>query len=226
MLSLDLLKKCHTYDDIYNLVSMNNALHGEDTDSQMVIHKDKAFKIGGTELENCAYAISSYRNGVIGKNFLVYGHEPEGGRGLAYVPHGSKNITTVTPDEYLNFKMIHQECWYAQRFDTTFDLYIYGKKVSDSIISTDLLVLGNSLLFLQVDWYNGRSVVCANEHDLSRGVYCPSSREDFNEWFETNVSHLGYNGSLDMCNVSDIFRVYYEVQSCIFSNGSFVPIIT
>lgn len=224
MLTMNLIKDCHTIEDMRNLLVLSNSMYKEQSDTDVPSINAGCYTIGGTQYPHLSYAISSERNGYIGKNFFMTCETEKSPKGIVYTNHGSTDIVELIPEEYVKFNMIHQECWTALRYDTTYDLFIHGEKVVDGILSTDLLELARILWFLQVDTCEYRSLVCVNRDNLAKGVFCPQSEADFDVWFETQVAHLGYNGSLDMCAISDLFRVYYEVKSCIFVNGNFRPI--
>lgn len=222
-MKIDAFKSRHTIDDIRDMLYIQEGNAKEFNEGEGLLPPKSMFNVTGTEFNDMRYAMSSSKNGMIGKNFFTFAGE-DAFRGLAFANQCSVNVTELMPPIYSSFYMAHQECWLGQKQDTTWDLYCYGKLVKQDILDKDILMLGNKLGFLQVDTTNERSLVCLNLGDLSRGVFLPQSQSDFEEWYDKNVCRMGYSGELDDCRVSDLFRVYYEVLSCIFSNGNFMPI--
>jgi hypothetical protein len=136
--------------------------------------------------------------------------------GLYYMHSGSSVVVRYTEPIYKKLTFIHELMWLGRKADGRFDVFLNGKKVSDSIISYDMLTLGNELKLIQLNDSENVYLVLAVMTDLYKGLYIPRDLSDFIQWYEEFIHKFGYQGYLDDVYVSDIFKVQNEVQQCIF----------
>lgn len=216
-MNIDALSRVKTIDEIRGLADLVVA-----SATEHEISPKKAFQITGSDLSNLTYNQSMTKNGYITRHWYTWGSGAN--VGLAYSVPGSTDVTVYADARYSNFACVHLDLWIARRFDAMFDIIYKGKSIVSEVKSTDLIGIGGILFFLQVDTVDYRSLICVDTNDLVNGIFFPTCIEDFVEWFTEKVRIYGYQGTLDCESVSNIFRVYYEVQNCIFSNRPFAPI--
>lgn len=212
-----IFKRCSTISDLRNNIELAKS-YAEEHMSPLGDY----YAVKGTDLPGLRYQQSTYKDGYIHKNFFSYTNSDNKELwGIAECDCLSDDIRPVLPAEYLRVTMYSEQVWTGLRKDGRYDLYLSGQKYEDSFVSTDILQLGGKLLFLQVDNEFYRSLVCIDADDMAKNHYEPTGVEDFKRWFDKRITKNGYDGSLDNVNVSDIFRVYFEVVQCIFIVGCF-----
>ena len=111
------------------------------------------------------------------------------------------------------------------RSDLNFDVIYNGEVIIDCVQSYDVLALGSELQFLQLNYQGVTSLICLDLNDLVTGVHLVKSKDDFEQWFYTQVSRRGYEGKLDNVLVSELFQVYFEVVNEIFQVCSFKALV-
>ena len=216
-MNISAFKTIRTQKELRNTISLIHGIadeHGTNVGNLL--------KVVGTEFEDLTYTISTCRAGFIHTNWFT--SREESGVGLVKAMACSDKLIKVTDAVYSQFITFHQNCWLGVCADTTYDLLLFDKVVLRNILSYDVLQLSDYLVFVQLDTEDARYLICCNAIDLNKGIFIPTSIENFQDWFYNQVGQLGYSGKLDDYPISSLIQLYYEVQNCIFQNGNYVAL--
>lgn len=218
-MKLESFYNVHTVEDMKKRLSL---MHSVYEDRQ--ISSDNMFKIDGTEYNNLRYVMSSSKNGYIQSHYFTYTNEATGLVGVCELPSCKKSLIKWCEPKYNNLMSVHTNLWLCLREDLMYDALQGKNVVLSEIQSYDVLALGESLQFLQLEHHGKTSLICLDMWDNINGVHCVKSMEDFDNWFRKIVSKRGYEGKLDNLYVSQLFEVYYEVINSIFMVSDFAPL--
>ena len=181
-------------------------------------------ELGNTEYGELTYVMSSMRGGYIQSNYFSY-KENSSLVGVVELKAGCKRLSKIADAKYNQVVNIHPSLWVCLRSDLNFDVIYNGEVIIDCVQSYDVLALGSELQFLQLNYRGVTSLICLDLNDLVTGVHLVKSKDDFEQWFYTQVSRRGYEGKLDNVLVSELFQVYFEVVNEIFQVCSFKALV-
>lgn len=218
--------KLESFYNVHTLEEMKNRLSViRSASEERRIPYDNLLKIEDTDYNNLKYALSSSKNGYIQSHYFTYTDASNGLVGICELPSCRKSLIELCRPKYNKLINVHPNLWLCLRDDLMYDV-LHGKDVILSEIqSYDILALGDSLQFLQLEHHGKTSLICLDMWDNIRGVHCVKSMKDFDNWFRSIVSKRGYEGKLDNLYVSQLFEVYYEVINSIFMVSDFAPLV-
>lgn len=214
----EVLKKFITEKEIgkvFNILDGVSKEHNMDMKSLNTIEDDNFGQL--------KYIASTVKNGIVHTNWLLSENDKK--YGICYCRGGSTEIKKYVDNKYLEFRRFHHCLWLFLCEDMTYDLVYKGNVILSKIISYDLIGLSNQINFLQIDTKLNRYLFCIELDDINDGIFSPMDLNDLRQWFLNSVIKRGYEGMLDDLCISDIIRIYFEVQNCIFSVGNFKPFV-
>ena len=185
---------------------------------------DKMLSVQGTDYLDLTYALSSSRNGFVISHYFTYRNSDKNLVGICEMPIVSRRLKALTQPVYNKLITIHPLLWLGIRADGLYDVILVGKIIANDVISYDVLALGESIQFLQLDSDTGTSLICLDMWNCISGVIPISSKEKFKEWFELIITKRGYEGKLDDLSISYLFQIYFEVINTIFVVSKFKPL--
>lgn len=218
-MKLELFYDIHTHKELSDRLCVLQSLAEEHC-----IPYDSALKVENTEYGELTYVMSSMRGGYIQSNYFSY-KENSGLVGVVELKAGCKQLSKIADAKYNQVVNIHPFLWVCLRSDLNFDVIYNGEVIIDCVQSYDVLALGSELQFLQLNYQGVTSLICLDLNDLVTGVHLVKSKDDFEQWFYTQVSRRGYEGKLDNVLVSELFQVYFEVVNEIFQVCSFKALV-
>lgn len=216
---LDAFSKVHTVEDMKNHLELLYSVSQEHN-----IEYLDMLKVQGTEFQDLTYILSSAKGNYISTHFFMDTDELTGLHGLLEYSMTKRVLKKLCDSIYNKLVSVHPLVWLGLRSDLTYDVISNGVVILSGVQSYDLLRLGESFLFLQLDYGDKTSLICLDTFDVTQGIYIVQSREDFDNWFKSKVVKRGYEGELDMVLISELFGTYFEVINTIFSIGNFAPI--
>ena len=176
-------------------------------------------KVTDTEYPELSYKFSTTRNHIVSKSFFTT--KENGLFGMVSLEGGCQTLKRVTPTKYVRFETIASDLISGYKQDGSVDIYYTDKLIAESAGRLDILRLGGELCFLQIDFDREVGLICYNNYSSQNPVYIPKDEDDFNAYYDDVIERWGYQGYLDCCCVSDIFRIKLEVQWCIFQNAKY-----
>lgn len=210
----------HTIEDMHNRLSLLQTVaeeHRTTYESMLLVH--------GTDFNELSYALSSSKNGFVTSHYFTYKDKDTGFVGLCEMPVATKRLAVLAKPIYNQLITVHPLLWLGIRADGLYDVLQSGVVLASDIISYDVLAMGESIQFLQLDSDTGTSLICLDMWNNVSGVAPISSKDEFKEWFEFVVMKRGYEGNLDNLLVSGLFQMYFEVINTIFEVSKFKPIV-
>lgn len=217
---ISVFKSVRTIDDMKNRLGLIQEFAKEHNTSY-----DKLLGVDGTDYYDLTYALSASKNGYITSNYFTYKDEITKCVGVCELPTASEKFLTLTMPIYNKLITLHPLLWLGIRLDGLYDVILRNRVIATDIISYDVLAMGESVQFLQLDSADGTSLVCLDMWNNVSGVTPISTKEEFKEWFELVVMKRGYEGKLDNLPISGLFQIYFEVINTIFEVSKFKPIV-
>lgn len=218
-LKLEALYNVRTLDDMKNCLSLVHSMSEEHR-----IPYGDMLTIVNTRYNDLRYVLSSSRDGYIKSHYFIYSDKDTKLCGVCELPVGKKELIELCKPNYNKLTNIHPILWMCLREDLTYDILLKGGVVLSNIQNYDVLSLGESIQFLQLDYDGKTSLICLDMWDNVNGVYCIKSKDDFEQWFKTIVTKRGYEGRLDNLSISGLFQIYFEVINTIFTVSIFEPL--
>lgn len=218
-MKLELFYDIHTHKELSDRLCVLQSLAEEHC-----IPYDSALKVENTKYGELTYVMSSMRGGYIQSNYFSY-KENSGLVGVVELKAGCKRLFKIADAKYNQVVNIHPSLWMCLRSDLNFDVIYNGEVIIDCVQSYDVLALGSELQFLQLNYQGVASLICLDLNDLVTGVHLVKPKDDFEQWFYTQVSRRGYEGKLDNVLVSELFQVYFEVVNEIFQVCNFKALV-
>lgn len=180
--------------------------------------------VENAKYKNLRYAVSTIKDDYIVCNLFVYEGDKDGLFGFCKADSGSTELEEIGEPKYLKLSNIHPKLWLGLCEDLTYEVIKDGVVILEHVQNFNILDLNGCIEFLQLDYQGKTSLICLDMMDTLDGVYCMHSRDEFEAWFSPLFIKRGYEGYLDGVNVSEIFRLYFEVINTIFEVSEFEPI--
>lgn len=210
-------KQIYTVDDARNRIGLAMSVADEHN-----LRKEDCLKIEDSCLNDTRYIASSSTNkGFIHMNYFSYKAKDSSLVGLARSLCGSDEIVPMSDTKYVQFTQISESVWVGTERTGMFEVIMGKRTLNKEFVDTDVLNLGYSLRFLQLDTFDTRSLICISAVSSNEELFTPVDMEDFERWFMQKITKLGYEGQLDCCVVSEVFRLMYEVENTIFSTTTY-----
>lgn len=218
-MNIDSFKSVRTVEDMKNRLSIMS-----EASKEHYIPYESLLKVQGTDYYDLTYYLSASKDGFIIAHYFTYKDKDTDCVGLCELPIPAKALKSIASPIYNQLNAIHPLLWIGMNINGLYSIIVNGKVLTSDILSYDLLDIGGSIQFLQLEYKDGTSLVCLDMWNNVSGVAPMSSKEEFKEWFEFVVMKRGYEGKLDHLTISDLFQLYFEVINTIFGVSKFKPI--